>query len=91
MWPMIGLCQSVKYSAPSGPISKSAGRKLGSLDERIGSNSVPAKLAPLSEILYCKIPWNPITLPTSRLPCISSGKCRLERYSMPGHGRVRGL
>ena len=40
---MMGLCQSVKYSAPSGPISKSAGRKFGSLDDTIGSTSVAAE------------------------------------------------
>ena len=90
MWPMIGFCQSVKYIAPSGPISKSAGRKFGSLDDSIGSSSVAPKLAPLSSTLYRKMPWKPITLPTSKLPCISSGKWPLDRYSMPGQGRVRG-
>ena len=35
---MSGLCQSRKYSAPSGPISASTGRKFSSADWRIGSD-----------------------------------------------------
>ncbi len=54
--------------APSGPILISVGRKFSSVEERIGSTSVPLMLEPSSSILYCKMPWNPITLATSKFP-----------------------
>ncbi len=88
-WPMIGLYQSMNQMAPSGPILTSDGRKFGSVEERIGSTSVPAKLASWSATLYCRMPWKPMTLATSRLPWFSFGKRRLDRISTPGQGRVR--
>ena len=54
--------------------SMSDGRKFGSVEETIGSTSVPAKLEPLSSILYWRMPWKPITLATSRLPWIVLGE-----------------
>ena len=80
--------------APSGPISRSAGLKFGSLDDTIGSTSTASGKACLGASAtglsaYWRMPWKPITLPTSRLPCISAAKWGLERISTPGQGRVR--
>ena len=44
---MIGFCQSMKYSAPSGPILMSDGRKLGSVEVTIGSSFKGTKLEPI--------------------------------------------
>ena len=66
----------------------SEGRKFGSVEVRIGSSSVPAKPAPSSRELDLANALEADHVGHQQLPCISGGKCRLDRISMPGQGRM---
>src|SRR5688572_27916574 len=87
MWPMIGLYQSAMYSAPSGPVARAVGRKLGSFEETRSGSDSPHKPEPSSLTLTRYTPWKLITFMLRKLPQNASGKCRLVRMCVPGLGR----
>src|SRR5680860_1148144 len=71
MWPISTLCQSTKYSEPSGANSISTGRKLESV-EVIKSNRcllVYPEDSGSSTTICCLVPKNPIVLLINRSPC----------------------
>src|SRR5215207_4840555 len=84
---MIGLYQSHRYSAPSGPNLASTGRKLWLLDVISGcARSSTAKPAPSSDSLSDQtalLMYPPVT----SAPCQSFGQCVVPTMSAPLHLR----